>query len=56
MQKAVMKLQTEKDKVAAWNGLQYFELRPLTKAFYDLVSAMKFSDFVEQFKENSKTY
>ena len=56
MQKSVLKLQNEKDKVAAWNGLQYFELRPLTKAFYELVSCIKFKDFVDQFKSNPSSH
>lgn len=48
-----MKLKTEKDKVAAWNGIQYFELRPMTKAFYDLVSCKKFDEFIVEFKGHS---
>lgn len=45
----------EDDKISAWNSSQYFELKPITKYFYDLISSRLMENYVGEFSAHKPT-
>jgi hypothetical protein len=45
----------EEDKVYSWNSSQYFELRPITKHFYEFHSSVLYEKFVSEFSSHEPT-
>lgn len=44
------------DKTMNWNNLQFFDLRPMTSCFYDLISVQSLLNFNKEFESHAPTH
>ena len=50
------KLQAAEDKYEAWNEGQYFDMKPMSEAFFDYIMIDSFHKFSKQFKSDKVTH